>query len=128
MMDLKKTCAIVAFSLDGRRSKTHSFFNKEGWRPAVFSNMPRSGGLIEPDSDLLVWDAAMRTSAAPTFFPVFKGYTDGGIVANNPSIIAVSKAMAHYPFITTRNVAVLSLGAGSFPRWAHTPIYRALLS
>lgn len=59
-----------------------------------------------------VWDAAMRTSAAPTFFPVFRGYTDGGIVANNPSIIAVSKAMAHYTNITPRNVTVLSLGAG----------------
>ena len=30
MIDLKKTCAVVAFRLDGRKSKTHSFFNKEG--------------------------------------------------------------------------------------------------
>jgi patatin-like phospholipase/acyl hydrolase len=52
----------------------------------------------------------MRTSAAPTYFPVFRGYTDGGLVANNPSIVAVSKAMAHYPHVNPTNIAVLSLG------------------
>jgi uncharacterized protein len=57
-----------------------------------------------------VWDAAMRTSAAPTYFPVYRGYTDGGLVANNPSIVAVTKAMAHYPNVNPKNVAVLSLG------------------
>lgn len=51
---LKKTCAVVAFRLDGRKSSTHSFFNKEGWRPSVFSNMPRAEGLVEPDLDLKV--------------------------------------------------------------------------
>lgn len=58
----------------------------------------------------------MRTSAAPTFFPVFRGYVDGGIVANNPSVIGVTKAMAHFPTVTMRNVVVLSIGAGAFPR------------
>lgn len=46
MTDLEKTCAVVAFRLDGKKSATHSFFNKEGWRPAVFSNMPRASGLV----------------------------------------------------------------------------------
>ena len=54
MMDLLKKCAVIAFRLDGRRSRTHSFFNKEGWRPAVFSNMPKASGVVEPDHDLLV--------------------------------------------------------------------------
>jgi uncharacterized protein len=60
----------------------------------------------------------MRTSAAPTYFPVYKGYIDGGIVANNPSVIAATKAIAHNPHVSMRNVIVLSLGAGSFPRHA----------
>lgn len=54
MMDLEKKCAVVSFRLDGRRSKTHSFFNREGWRPAVFSNMPKASGVVEPDRDLMV--------------------------------------------------------------------------
>jgi predicted acylesterase/phospholipase RssA len=124
MKDLKMTAAVIAFRLDGRKSKTHSFFNQEGWRPAVFSNMPRADSMVEPDDDLLVWEAAMRTSAAPTFFPVFQGYTDGGIVANNPSILAVTKAMAHYPHVNTKNVSVLSIGAGNFPR--HTDIFSSI--
>jgi predicted acylesterase/phospholipase RssA len=121
MGDLQRLCTVIAFRLDGRRSETHSFFNKEGWRPAILSNMPQGKSDVQPDTDLLVWEAAMMTSAAPTYFPVFKGYTDGGIVANNPSILALSKVMAHFPNINTRNAALLSIGAGNFPR--HTEIF-----
>ena len=124
MCDLEKTCTVVAFRLDGRRSDTHrAFFDKEGWRPAIFSNMASGPSKVLPDSDLPAWEAAMATSAAPTFFPVFKGYTDGGIVANNPSIVAISKAIAHLPHVNTRNTVLLSLGAGTFPR--HTNIFSA---
>jgi patatin-like phospholipase/acyl hydrolase len=73
---------------------------------------PRSlPNLLGPSAQ--VWDAAMRTSAAPTYFPVYRGYTDGGLVANNPSIVAVTKAMAHYSNVNPKNVAVLSLGMSS---------------
>ena len=54
MGDLQKTCAVIAFRLDGRKSHTHMMFNKEGWRPAVFSNMPQEDSLILPDVDLPV--------------------------------------------------------------------------
>jgi patatin-like phospholipase/acyl hydrolase len=54
MVDLKKACAVVAFRFDGRRSRTHSFFDKEGWRPAIYSNMAKAEGLVLPDYDLKV--------------------------------------------------------------------------
>lgn len=116
MKDLSKPCAVVAFRLDGKRSSTHSFFDTEGWRPAIFSNLPKADGRVEPDKDLFIYQAAMRTSAAPTFFPIYENYTDGGIVANNPSVIACSKAMAHFSHVSPRNITVLSLGAGTYPR------------
>lgn len=118
MMDLDKIVAAISFRLDGRKSKTHSFFNKDGWRPAVFSNMPRGAGLVEPDADLMAWEAAMRTSAAPTFFPIHHGYTDGAMAANNPSLIGCAKAMAHYRNVTQNNIVVLSIGSGHYPRHA----------
>ena len=54
MADLEKTCAVVAFRLDGRKSSTHRLFRQDGWRPAVFSNMPQGSGNIDPDYDLKV--------------------------------------------------------------------------
>lgn len=121
MGELKKLCTVVSFRLDGRRSETNSFFNREGWRPAILSNMPMGQSKVRPDTDLPVWEAAMMTSAAPTYFPVFKGYTDGGLVANNPSILALSKVMAHFPEVNTRNAVLFSLGAGHYPR--HTEVF-----
>ena len=121
MGELKKLCTVVSFRLDGRRSTTNSFFNREGWRPAILSNIPKGRSVVKPDADLPVWEAAMMTSAAPTYFPVFKGYTDGGLVANNPSILAFSKIMAHFPLVHSRNAVLFSLGAGHYPR--HTDVF-----
>jgi hypothetical protein len=54
MADLEKSCAAVAFRLDGRKAKHQAFFHKEGWRPAVFSNIPKGAGLVDPDLELKV--------------------------------------------------------------------------
>lgn len=60
-------------------------------------------------------DAAMATSAAPTFFPPHGGaggsLVDGGVFANNPSLLALTEASKLWP---EEDVVVLSVGCGRF--------------
>ena len=62
------------------------------WQPAVFSNIPQTvKGSGRADIRMPVTQAALRTSAAPTLFPLHDGYTDGAVFANNPSLVGVTK-------------------------------------
>lgn len=79
-----------------------------GWSPRFFDNFnPKS-----PDAFERVVDVAMATSAAPTFFPSHRGYVDGGMAANNPSMCAVALALKHGVPLT--DITVLSVGTGDF--------------
>lgn len=63
------------------------------------------------DSGARCVDVAMRTSAAPTFFPPAEGrYIDGGVAANDPVMCAVAKALKEG--VPPRAIRVLSLGTG----------------
>jgi patatin-like phospholipase/acyl hydrolase len=63
------------------------------------------------DWKLPMWVAAMATSAAPTYLPSFqyegKTYLDGGIWANNPSLIGVIEALEMGASI--QNIRVLNI-------------------
>ena len=59
------------------------------WKPKFFHNFPGN----DSDGDQLAVDVALRTSAAPTYFPAYQGYIDGGVVANNPSMAALATAL-----------------------------------
>lgn len=59
------------------------------WKPKFFQNFEGPGS----DKDEKVADVALRTSAAPTFFPSYQGYVDGGVVANNPAMAALAQAI-----------------------------------
>jgi uncharacterized protein len=80
-----------------------------------------------------MFEAAMATSAAPTFFPPYKlmtahrtdeGYyalVDGGVLANNPSLIAMMEVLATSKEADKENlqhsdILMVSLGTGSFTR------------
>ena len=85
-----------------------------GWRPSLFTNLPKGKGRVDPDGDLLARDAAMRTTAAPTYFPIYQGYCDGSVFANNPSLSAIARAMSSMPdYVTAETCVCLSLGTGA---------------
>lgn len=83
------------------------------WAPLVFHNI--SGIPNNPTADTKVIDAAMSTSAAPTYFPPYNhptfGYcADGGVVANNPAVLAAS--MLIESGIPREQIWMLSLSTG----------------
>ena len=109
LRDLKKHVLVPAFDLDnGERRRW-----QRSWKPKFFHNFPGN----DSDGNVLVWKVAMATSAAPTYFPSFEGYIDGGVVANNPSMAAVAQAMdtrfRHGQRL--EDIALISLGTGHSP-------------
>jgi uncharacterized protein len=59
------------------------------WKPKFFHNFKGS----DSDGQEKIADVALRTSAAPTYFPAYQGYVDGGVVANNPAMTALAQAI-----------------------------------
>jgi patatin-like phospholipase/acyl hydrolase len=111
LRDLHQHVLIPSFDLDsGAGDFRH-------WKAKFFHNFPGK----DSDGDELVMDVALRTSAAPTIFPVYQGYIDGGAVANNPSVCALTQAL--HPETGGQqigDIALLSLGTGVMPRYLTT--------
>ena len=85
------------------------------WLPISIDNLP---GSTTSASALI--DAALSTSAAPTFFPPYNhpllGYcVDGGTFANDPSTFVLSRVLssARQLGIDPANIRMLSVGTGS---------------
>jgi predicted acylesterase/phospholipase RssA len=72
--------------------------------------------------DCYLWEAALATSAAPTYFPAVKigerTLIDGGVFANNPSAIALAEARFMWP---DDEVLLVSLGTGIGAKLGHLP-------
>lgn len=70
------------------------------------------------DAKELMTTAALSTAAAPTFFRSLenKGYVmvDGGVWANNPTMIAVTDAMSCFD-LSRHRISILSIGCGAEP-------------
>ncbi|RCX09584.1 patatin-like phospholipase/acyl hydrolase [Anaerobacterium chartisolvens] len=81
------------------------------WYPVQLTNFPGS-----PYLDVTTVDAALRTSAAPVYFPSYQGFIDGGVFANNPSIGALCNALDPEKANADMNsVRLLSFGTGFNP-------------
>lgn len=82
---LPRHVLISSFDLDSPATPER----QRAWKPKFFHNFAGK----DSDGKEKVVDVALRTSAAPTYFPVFEGYVDGGVVANNPSMAALAQAL-----------------------------------
>lgn len=90
------------------------------WIPCTFSN-----GQNNLYRNIAMVDAALATSAAPTYFPPYRvassaydyGYfADGGVFANNPSITAVTELLYQKIVPDQGQIRMLSLGTGDTPQ------------
>lgn len=101
---------ISSFDLDNGATQP----GRRSWKPKFFHNFPGD----DSDGDQEVVDVALRTSAAPTYFPVHQGFIDGGVIANNPSTCALAQALnPETGGQTVDQVALLSLGTGRNPKY-----------
>ena len=109
--DLPKKVLIASFDLDNAPANP---FALRTWKPKFFHNFPGQ----DSDGDQLVVDVALRTSAAPSYFPTYQGYIDGGVVANNPALSAVACALddrAGRQYL--RDLVLLSVSTGVYSQY-----------
>jgi patatin-like phospholipase/acyl hydrolase len=112
--DLARRVLIPSFDLDDGQDTRRKLNKPRTWKPKFFHNYPG------PDSDgaELVVDVAMRTSAAPTYFPSYGRFIDGGVVANDPSVAALAQALNDPTGgQELRSVRLLSIGTGINPTY-----------
>lgn len=77
-----------------------------------------------PSADELVWCACRASGAAPTYFTAFENFIDGGLIANNPTLDAITEVQKYNAALDQvgRGVEnehltlVLSIGCGRLPR------------
>ena len=65
------------------------------------------------DSELLISDVVRASCAAQTYFRPWMGYGDGGVFANNPSVVAVSKCVLD-EVADIGEIELFSIGTGVF--------------
>ncbi|MCA1607203.1 MAG: patatin-like phospholipase family protein [Acidobacteria bacterium] len=92
---------------------------RKAWAPICLTNLPGY-----EMSDISVLDAALSTCGAPVYFPphVFmhkgkkRAFVDGGVYANNPSMLAAASVIASGTLaargLVFENIKLLSLGTG----------------
>jgi uncharacterized protein len=112
--ELKPNVVITTFDLDNGVSHPN---RPRTWKAKFFHNFPQPN-LQKDDRSERAMDVAVRTSAAPTYFPMYQGFVDGGVVANNPSMCALAQALND----ETGNqklsdITLLSVGTGNFPHY-----------
>jgi len=93
MGDIEKPIFIVAMNFSHRR-------------PKIFSNTDKK------DRDIPLYEAVLASVSAPTYFPPMDIYVDGGLFANNPSVVTCAGASDALG-IDINNINLFSIGTGN---------------
>jgi hypothetical protein len=107
----------VVNNLPGRGVSKSSARREGNNEPHERSRASRGGARPSFDSethDFMISDVLISTTAAPTYFPSYCGTVDGGVFANNPSLIALTK-VCEAGMATPRQVRILSISTGCRP-------------
>ncbi len=111
LKDLLKKVLIPTFCLDRNIEVGREKRNVRTWSPKIFHNFEGE----DSDGDEYVYKAGLYTSAAPTYFESVDSYIDGGVFANNPSMIALAQTQDIRSFdkaIPFEEISLLSVGTG----------------
>jgi patatin-like phospholipase/acyl hydrolase len=88
--DLKRRVVIPAFQLDSAPGAS-----RRAWQPKIFDNFGP-----DADKDELVVDVVLRSGSPPLLAPIYQGlngvgpgFVDGGVFANNPSLVALAEVL-----------------------------------
>lgn len=108
---LQKKVLVPTFALKSDDEPYH-------WKPKFYQNFDPS------DAHEYVARVAARTASAPTYFKATDGKIDGGVVANNPAMCAVSQAInAQCGDEPLGDIRCLSIGTGITYNYIDDPSY-----
>lgn len=124
MSDIKKPKIMITGLLADRKPvDLHLFRNYES--PSTLLQIPENSTFSSPapPEEQLLWEAARATGAAPSYFRAFRQFLDGGLIANNPTLDAITEIHEYNIALKATNreaeVAplslVVSLGTGLIP-------------
>lgn len=110
LKDLNHKVLISSFQLDNQDHHP----SQRRWKPKFFHNYAGP----ESDGEELAVDVALRTSAAPVYFPSYQIYIDGGVVANDPSMAALAQAVDPATGAQhLEDLRIFSIGTGANPTY-----------
>ncbi|XP_054097399.1 85/88 kDa calcium-independent phospholipase A2 isoform X6 [Callithrix jacchus] len=127
MTDVKKPKVMLTGTLSDRQpAELHLFRNYEAPETVREPRFNQNVNLRPPTqpSDQLVWRAARSSGAAPTYFRPNGRFLDGGLLANNPTLDAMTEIHEYNQDLIRKGQAnkvkklsiVVSLGTGRSPQ------------
>ncbi|EFA82956.1 pleckstrin domain-containing protein [Heterostelium album PN500] len=115
--EMPRKLVVPAFQLDSHYPpQAEPYAPKDRrWMPQVFHNIGKCDDWLTQE---VVSDVLLRSGSAPTFFPSYQGFIDGGVFCNNPGMAALSLAMSpQLDNIPSSKIICFSLGTGLSPHY-----------